>query len=306
MSQATRRGIITLAPLVPVLLLLATVGHQISWALAWDRFGISQRVVLLGALTMLASAWQRHGIARAATAMVGTVTLTWLIELIGVGTGWPFGRYAYSESVTYERCPSPELCSDLESVTHHIPALLGVPVIVPLAWFMMAYATNRLAWLISERRLVRWLWASASLCAWDLILDPQFLLDPQLRGHGWWVWFHPSPALPGIPSIPLSNYAGWLIAAAAVHAFLDFTLPGSMRRSTTAARTSRRWDVPTLFYVWTWFGGIFLGLRELQSPAVALWAGTTMAIPIVAAVRSARRAASQPVDPDPVTSRRRG
>ena len=37
---------------------------------------------------------------------------------------------------------------------------------------------------------------------WDLFLDPQMVA----AGH--WTWLDPDPALPGVPGVPLTNYAG--------------------------------------------------------------------------------------------------
>ena len=51
--------------------------------------------------------------------------------------------------------------------------------------------------------------AAAALASWDLFLDPQ-MVD---AGH--WRWSDPSPALPGVPTVPLTNYAGWAAGRAA-------------------------------------------------------------------------------------------
>ena len=272
MTTSPRPAISALLRHLPAVLLLITVLQQVTWALAWDRFDVSHRVVVLGAAAMMADAWRRQALPRSVIAAAGTVTLTWLIEVIGVRTGVPFGRYHYSDAVTYQRCPTGSLCSDTESVTHSVPALLGVPVIVPLAWLMMAYAAHRVGRHISSRPIAQWLWSSGALAAWDLILDPQFLLDPHLRGNGWWVWTNPSPHLPGIPGIPLSNFAGWLVAAAAVQALLAFALRPSGHSRNGHARTQRLWEVPVVFYAWTCVGAVFLGITELAAPAAAAWA----------------------------------
>lgn len=274
---------------LPALLLVTTVLHQIAWALAWDRFALSHRVVVLGALAMAADCWRRYGGARTVVAVSGTLVLTWAVELAGVHTGLPFGKYRYSESVTYQRCPHISSCSDLDVATHTVPAVSGIPFIVPIAWFMMAYAAGRLGRHISSRPLSRWLWAVGALAAWDLILDPQFLLDPYLSGDGWWVWQQPNPHLPGIPGIPLTNYAGWLVAAAVIQGFLATTLRPPRFARTRLTAEGRTWEVPTVFYVWTWLGGIFLGLRELDSPAVAGAVGVAMGIPVLALIVASRR-----------------
>jgi uncharacterized membrane protein len=47
-------------------------------------------------------------------------------------------------------------------------------------------------------------WALASA---DLFLDPQ-----QVAARHW-TWRFPSPHLPGVPDVPLTNYVGWLAVA---------------------------------------------------------------------------------------------
>ena len=190
---------------------------------------------------------------------LAAIATAWVIETVGVGSGMPFGRYHYARSVTYLQCPAvSDSCPDNASATHHIPLLAGVPLIVLLAWFMMGYATFVLARVVTRRRLLRWLWATTMLAAWDLYLDPQFILDPHLQ-HGWWLWHDGSPALPGLPGIPVSNYLGWLLAAGV----LQFVLHTATGREDAATPTAL--DAPTVFLAWTWLGGaaavaVILGL----------------------------------------------
>ena len=86
-------------------------------------------------------------------------------------TGLPFGDYAYAGTLG--------------------PELLDVPLVVPLAWTMMAYPV-----LLAARRLTRrWVpcWsAPTGWPAWDVFLDPQMV------GDGHWPGPTPTPALPGI------------------------------------------------------------------------------------------------------------
>ncbi len=94
-------------------------------------------------------------------------------EAVGVATGVPFGRYAYAGTLG--------------------PQLLGVPVLVPLAWTMMAYPAlllgRRLGRAAARRSASggRAVLGGATLAAWDLFLDPQMVA----AGH--WTWAHPRP-----------------------------------------------------------------------------------------------------------------
>jgi putative membrane protein len=119
----------------------------------------------------------------------------WLLEFIGQSTGWPFGRYYYTAALQ--------------------PQVGGVPLLIPLAWLMMLLP----AWAITQSilsgqrpRLGRaYPLAFAAVAglvftAWDLYLDPQMV------SRGLWVW----PDGGAYFGIPLQNYFGWWLGAAAI------------------------------------------------------------------------------------------
>lgn len=92
------------------------------------------------------------------------------------------------------------------------PRFLGVPLVVPLGWFSMLYASHMVVNLmvggspLSPRRGGKWLLIMAALTAlvmtaWDLTLDP-FMV----RKVGAWVWDHPT----GFLGIPFANFVSWL------------------------------------------------------------------------------------------------
>jgi len=268
---------------VPLTTLVATMFCQIQWMLHGDRFVLTHVVVALGALTMVADAVIRFGRHMALRCVVAVIGIAWLIEFTGINSGFPFGRYHYATNIAYSVCNPGFLCPATQ--THDVLQLFGVPVIVPVAWLMMTYPAALVGQLLGRRGWSRWCWATVALATWDLFLDPQFLLDRRLSARvsstnayaeagvgGWWVWHNPEPHLPGIPHIPLTNYAGWFIAAAAIQALL-------LRILRTAGPTSVKVSpVPMVFYLWTWVGGIIANLYYLQRPAVALWGGTLMGV----------------------------
>ena len=87
--------------------------------------------VLLGYLLSVSHALLTRG-PRAAAALVGTATLGgFAVEAVGVATGFPFGVYDYSGELG--------------------PKLLGVPLIIPLAWTWMAWP----GWLAATRLATR-------------------------------------------------------------------------------------------------------------------------------------------------------
>ena len=76
-----------------------------------------------------------------------------------------------------------------------------------------------------------------ALAAWDVFLDPQMVA----AGH--WRWLDPSPHLPGVDAVPLSDFLGWLVVAGLV----SFAL---QRRLRDEPAGDDRW--PLAFYLWTW------------------------------------------------------
>ena len=101
-----------------------------------------------------------------------------------------------------------------------------------------------------------------TLAAWDLFLDPQMVA----AGH--WTWAHPSPALPGVPGVPLTNYAGWVLVAVLLMAALNRLFP--RRRAAE--------DVPAAMLAWTWAGSTLGNAVFFGRPLVALWGGTLMGL----------------------------
>ncbi|HEV2087327.1 MAG TPA: carotenoid biosynthesis protein [Cryptosporangiaceae bacterium] len=176
-----------------------------------------------------------------------------LVEAVGTATGWPFGTYAYTGSLG--------------------PSVFTVPWIIPLAWTMMAWpAWLAAGWLVAGRfpRLVVAGWALAS---WDLFLDPQ-MVD---AGH--WAWTGGGPALPGVPGIPVTNYAGWLFVGLVMMALLAAVVPAGSPDSG---------DRPMLVvYLWTYASSVLAHAVFFDLPASAAWGGLAMglvAVPLAVAL----------------------
>jgi len=136
------------------------------------------------------------GIRRAVSAAFTVVCFTWVLELVGSNTGVPFGTYDYSTLLQ--------------------PQIVGVPLVVPFAWFAMAIPAREVVRALGARRgWQRVLFGAAALTAWDVFLDPQMVAE------GYWLW-----ATDGwYRGIPLTNYVGWMIGGAVVMTILEFSLP---------------------------------------------------------------------------------
>ena len=213
-------------------------------------------VVVAFFVTTCALAAARWPLRRVAVAAGVVVAATFALELVGSTTGWPFGAYDYTGAL--------------------VPAVAGVPLVVPLAWFAMAVPAREVA-----ARLVRPAWArvalgALALTAWDLMLDPQMVTE------GYWVW----EADGAWRGIPLSNYAGWLVSSAVVMVVLDRCLPP--RRSLAGDGSPAGGGLPLLaLYAWWGFSEALAFVVFFGDPLVGLVGGVAMLVPAALAWRQA-------------------
>jgi putative membrane protein len=221
------------------ILVLVQIAYPLTGGRA--RAGLTVATVVLGYALSVGHAFSRgSGISLVATATVGGFA----VEAIGVATGFPFGHYDYSGQLG--------------------PKLLGVPLIIPLAWTWMAWPAWLAALRLSRNPTGRVLLAAAGLAAWDLFLDPQMVAE------GYWTWRSPHPALPGVPGVPIGNYLGWLGFAILLMAAL--ALAGGER-----IRTPRPGDAPILaLWLWTYASSVLAHAVFLGLPASAAWGGVLM------------------------------
>jgi uncharacterized membrane protein len=244
-----------------ILLATATIAVQICDPLLT---GGALRVATVTAVVLFASASLTHaaatrGPAAAARLLLVAGGIGLAAEAVGVATGVPFGEYRYDGSLG--------------------PQLLGVPLLVPLAWTMMAYPClllgRRLARAVARRRIAvprhgtAVALGAATLTGWDLFLDPQMVAD------GRWTWAHPAPGVPGVPTVPLTNYAGWLLVATVLMAALDRALPpdGDGLPGAEVA--------PALLLGWTWIGSTVGNLAFFDRPAVACYGAVAMGVTVL-------------------------
>ena len=228
------------------LLLCTTVGLEIAYPLvdgAWLH-RVTIATVVSFAATCVLHALVHRGPGWALGLVVITAGGGVAAEAVGVRTGLPFGDYAYAGTLG--------------------PEVLDVPLVVPLAWTMMAYPL-----LLAARRLTRrWvvLVGAYGLTAWDVFLDPQMVAD----GH--WTWADPEPALPGVPGIPLTNFAGWLVVGTLMMLVLVVVLPRD--RAHRPADES----LPATLLVWTWLGYVLGNVFWFGTGSVALVGGVLLGL----------------------------
>jgi putative membrane protein len=245
-----------LAVLAAALGVLAQVAYPLldGEPLRWATIG---SVLALAAAAVL-HAMAVRGVVWGLTAFTMVGSLGWLAEAVGVATGFPFGDYAYADTLG--------------------PKLAGVPVLVPLAWFMLGYPAYLAGQALAGRR---WGWAVGAwtLAAWDLFLDPQMV------GAGHWTWVDPTPALPGVPGIPLSNYAGWLLTATVMMAALT-ALSRALRVEADPPPGRLPHDLlPAAVLLWTYVSQVLANLVFFGRPAVAIWGGAAMGLTVLPYLR---------------------
>lgn len=132
--------------------------------------------------------WQRLGWKRILLMFVTVTAVSLAFESYGVATGRVYGPYHYTDMLG--------------------PKFLGlVPILIPIAWFMMIYASYLIADLVvpaqygspTSRRLLVATVTGVAMTAWDLAMDPMMVAG----GH--WVWEVPGAYF----GIPLQNFWGW-------------------------------------------------------------------------------------------------
>ncbi len=167
------------------------------------RGGVGRRllssVVVSGLFSSTSTAAARRWSAPRVVAAAGTTAaLTSAVERLSIATGWPFGRYHYTNSLQ--------------------PQIAGIPTLVPMAWFAMAVPARETVHAALGRRsnrVSRVVAGAAALTAWDLFLDPQ------MTGEGYWQWARRG----AYRGIPISNYVGWFVTGLGAMAVLEVLLP---------------------------------------------------------------------------------
>jgi uncharacterized membrane protein len=148
---------------------------------------ITPLVTLAGFAFAMLHAGQREGWNRAEGLLALVFGVSLLFESVGVATGWVYGPYHYTEQLG--------------------PKFLGlVPLLIPVAWFMMSYPSFVIADRLIPSGWKRWqrLLSVAAIgglvmTAWDVIMDPIMVAG------GNWVWDTQGAYF----GIPLQNFWGW-------------------------------------------------------------------------------------------------
>lgn len=136
-------------------------------------------LLLAGLIVLLGTRRTRDLVTLLAVAALGFV-----IELIGVRTGLPFGAYRYTAILQ--------------------PQLFGVPIVMAFAWMVLVAGIKD---AVQGFGLARWLEVLLG-ALWVTIID--LVIDPlAVNIFGYWHW-----RAPGIYyGIPASNFVGWFLTS---------------------------------------------------------------------------------------------
>lgn len=231
---------------------LANLGSLASfYAISFPLFArvhiaLAALVLLVPLALRLKGVWSQVGLAAAVAVFISLTA-----ELVGTGTGLPFGEYRYSGLLGYK-------------VADRVPAL------VPLSWFLMAlpaYALAARRFRSDDQRGVRMVVAAIALVVWDLALDPAM---SQLAPY--WIWAQSGPYY-GMPWI---NLAGWFVTGLAIMAAFELL-------------RVRQWssEIPSVWFVRYYLITIAMPLGMMV--LAGLWLGVFVSVVAVASVLWALR-----------------
>lgn len=159
-------GVITLLHVVGFIGLISPLKEDIQ--------SLSSLILAVSAFLLLAK-WNAKQIAQ----FLMVAVAAWLLEFVGVHTGWPFGAYSYGCSLG--------------------PTLFEVPLIIGLNWLMLLLACASLANALKLSAFQGALFAASAMTMLDFLIEPiAFDLD-------FWDW--------EATFVPLSNYTAWFIAS---------------------------------------------------------------------------------------------
>jgi uncharacterized membrane protein len=133
---------------------------------------------------------------RALLFLLVCVAVSWGFECVGVATGTVYGDYHYGDALGVK--------------------ISGVPLIIPLAWFMMVYASWIVAHVLLEDASTPWsisgvlaraLIAATAMTAWDAVMDPG------KAKSGVWIWENGGPYF----GVPFQNFVGWIVTTITIY-----------------------------------------------------------------------------------------
>jgi lycopene beta-cyclase len=241
---AIRNGFGDASPLLAAWAAALLVMPVAQWAashlgvVAWVFLSVLLQVSLVGYFVA-----QAAGIRRTTLIVITVAVTAWSVEALASKTGFPFGAYHYTAVLQ--------------------PQLIGVPLIIPLAWLMMLPPAWSVAQRLTGRRSGAAFVAISALAfsAWDLFVDPQMVY------WGLWVWDEPGVYF----GIPLVNFAGWLLVSALITVLAR---PPSLPDRPLLILYTLTWLIETVGQVafWGLYGSALCGFVGMGVFVLLAWA----------------------------------
>jgi len=202
---------------------------------------------------------------RRALAFFGiTFLISLAFEHVGVRTGLIFGHYHYTAVLD--------------------PKLFGtVPLVIPMAYFMVIYPSYMMANLIARSRpvgnpqglsglLLASLLTALIMTAWDLVMDPVMVYGVKA-----WVWEEGGAYF----GIPFRNFIGWVVTTLTVSVAYRFVSRLDRMPLRPFVRTSKTFLLlPLIGYASLCVGTLWVGMPA-ETRVIAPFA---MGIPLLAAL----------------------
>jgi putative membrane protein len=147
---------------------------------------------LIMALPSFVALFGYLGARRAALSLLALAAFGYVVEAVGVVTGFPYGSFHYGDALGGR--------------------ILGlVPYLLPISYAPLVIGAVAASWRSEIQNRALWILRSALLLT---LIDG--VLDPGAAALGFWVW----PEGGAYYGVPPSNYAGWLLSSTLAAALL--------------------------------------------------------------------------------------
>ncbi|GAC1644381.1 MAG: carotenoid biosynthesis protein [Ktedonobacteraceae bacterium] len=154
------------------------------FSLAWA----GSALLFLEGIVLIIATSLRYGWLRGVCAGLIVITLSYVVEAVGVGTGFPFGPYRYTD-VLFPKLPG------------------NVPMAVMFAWVLIVFGAYGWAHAEKQRIGIAGVLLGAALATLlDLEIEP---VAAHLEHY--WEWL--SPGHINYYGVPLANFAAWFVVA---------------------------------------------------------------------------------------------
>ncbi len=171
------------------------------FSLAWA----GSALLFLEGMLLIVAASLRYGWLRGVYAGLIVIALSYLIEALGVGTGFPFGIYRYTD-ILFPKLPG------------------GVPMAVMFAWVLIVFGAY--GWMCAEKRPIG---VSGALLGAALATLLDLEIEP-VAAHleHYWEWLAPGHI--NYYAVPLANFAAWFVVAFVLLLLVDRVLFRAMKQ----------------------------------------------------------------------------